>query len=1184
MIDAMSQTLRNQLRQIRRRVRLAVGLRGLSWVVVLVFGSALAVGFLDWLIQWNDGGVRLLLSASFAGLAVWGCWRFLIRGLFFQLTDVELAHRIEDRYPQFQDRLSSTVQFVEGGCRPEVGSPDLQQHVIDETLQSIERVDLADIVELRGVLRIASAAVVVCLATAIVTTFNQPAAATAVNRLVFPWSERAWPKRTALQLLDTDFVPLELDAGEPIRLAFGDGREYLVENRKGALPETVLLQSLSEGEPHTRSLARRRIRDESGRTREFAVVELAGRRNERFRVVGGDDDSMPWYSVEVIPPPLVDSLHVTLDPPDYLQQSSQELLRGVGHIEGVVGTRVGVEAHFNKPVQSAELRIKGRSGTPLDVSSDGTTIATAFEISEAGTSSYWFVLHDRDGFANVEAPRYEIRGLPDRIPDVYLERPATDLRATPKAAIGLRIVARDDFGLSSLSLRFRINESEEETVVDLELPVDESPVTETVATPVWKLAELGLRPGMRLAFHASGTDAFDLGGEHVGHSATRIISIVSEMDKIEELTSRQIDVLEDLERVRRVQNPARKQTTELKLQIATVGRLRPEDVDSLNRVEMQQRQVQSRLFNPIDGTLSLLWNMRDEVTSNQLDAPALTRRLDDLTQTLSDLRDDVLPPLQQDLTRAVKQAQTGSSRAVADALELVGEHQQTVTDVLDAMQHTFTRWKRHSDLSEELERLARGQKEIHEQTLAPPPGTLGRPFERLKPQEQADLVKLGKRQRSLADELDRFRNQLRDDADSADPQTQFAKDRFREAGAELDRRSTSERLRESASRLRRNATGEAAELQSEALKDLETVDQLLRDQADESLEMLVKKLQREEARLDDLGARQQEMLHKQREAARTADALARLERLKKLAEPQKQLAKNAHDALRRLRRMQMREATSSVDRAAQRMRDAANALTDGESHLSGEQMQEALDDLLQARRELATARGRAQEKLAHELVERIGGTLEGLAARQENVVEEATRLDRAFRERGSWSRVLLRTLKGVVDEQSRLREETDELIQPLQAQPVYALALRGASRSMQRGLSGLRARDVGEEPIRHLRAAADRFRDLARAFNPKSAPSGTETPASPVDDANSTDAVPQIAQLEMIRIVQHAINERTAQLAERRQSGRELNAAEQQELADLAQEQGQLLELTRRISETLFGPAAATPHGKEQQP
>ncbi len=193
MIDAMSQPLRNHLRQIRRRVRLAVGLRGLSWVVVLVFGSALAAGFLDWLIQWNDGGVRLLLSASFAGLAVWGCWRFLIRGLLFRLTDVELAHRIEDRYPQFQDRLSSTVQFIEGGCRPEVGSPDLQQHVIDETLQSIERVDLADIVELRGVLRIASAAVVVCLATAIVTIFNQPAAHADLRREARLWATSPSP-------------------------------------------------------------------------------------------------------------------------------------------------------------------------------------------------------------------------------------------------------------------------------------------------------------------------------------------------------------------------------------------------------------------------------------------------------------------------------------------------------------------------------------------------------------------------------------------------------------------------------------------------------------------------------------------------------------------------------------------------------------------------------------------------------------------------------------------------------------------------------------------------------------------------------------------------------------------------------------------------------------------------------
>ena len=88
---------------------------------------------------------------------------------------------------------------------------------------------------------------------------------------------------------------------------------------------------------------------------------------------------------------------------------------------------------------------------------------------------------------------------------------------------------------------------------------------------------------------------YDLGVAHSGTSNPRTLIIVSEDEKRAELTDRQAALLLDLERATAALESAHQNTNELKLQLEEAGELRLEDRDVLKRVELDQRQVESRL-------------------------------------------------------------------------------------------------------------------------------------------------------------------------------------------------------------------------------------------------------------------------------------------------------------------------------------------------------------------------------------------------------------------------------------------------------------------------------------------------------------------------------------------------------------------------------------------------------------
>jgi hypothetical protein len=1213
--------LDRQLAALRRRVRQVMVTNGASWIAIVVLGAILVECLGDWLFHFDDPILRLILGLAIFGSAVWIIRRRLLTPLQTPISDVDLALSVEERFPGFHDGLASSVQFARSGSDPRIGSPELQQAVVASTLGRLEGFECAGVVNTRQVRRIASVAAGVCLATLLLAGLDRQAASIALQRLVRPFAGPAWPRQANLRFLREDLTPLPVDERARLQIARGDTLKLLVENATGRLPSRVTL----EIRPVDGQAAGRTVSDvlrptmlnwPSGERREVAVGQLLARKGDlEFRAVGGDDDQMPWRRLEVVPPPAVERLQVTLIPPAYTGRPPERLPEGVGHVEGLVGSYVEIVAHAAQPIQRAALGmreplgIKGQPGRKVVISDDGRRLELSFMIGTAGVHAWWFDLADASGFQNADPPHYEVRGIQDAEPEIFIELPAADGQATADAVVRVRTTARDDLGLKELRLVYRVEpaESQEETTIPLyrfpqgspaEGPSLDAvrPLQQTVEY-LWNIADLHPGPGARIVFHTEATDEFDLTalfppGEapplHVGRSVMRSLAIATREEKSQEIAQRQEGLLADLDRAHKLQQQARQQVDDLILQLKNVDGVRAEDLDGLQRTEMGQRDVAAQLVNPATGLARRAADLLDELRNNQLHEQQTERRLKQIADELNRVDREHLGPIDQQLTQARKLLQSTGKKGASSAknaseaktgqppvperptelLWQVSQNQAAVAESLGEMLQDLSQWRGEHDAASELADIVRQQIDLNQRAAELLKKTLTKPADELAPQDRADLAKLAERQKQQAEQLEQFEARMRASHESLSREDPSAAAALRDAAQQSQQEAISGQMREAADQIGANRMGQAIRHQQEVLQKLRELEDVLQHNRDSDTEMLVKKLKAAEQELSDLRDRQAELLKKLHAAEPNADASQRQEQLEALRKMQARLQEETASLSRRLARLEARKAKTSAARAASRMQEAQDRIAEGDQTAAAGQQQEAVDDLEQAQRELATHRRHEEETLAREQLAKIADDLAALAPRQQAAIDETRRLDDLHADSGKWTRAQLLSLRDLTTVQRTLGEQTGRLAERIAAAEVFALALKGAVRLMEQAARQLDERETGDGTQQAQQAVMHRLVDLIEALKPdRPGPDGPHRDQSQEggtggsSEGPETDGIPSLAQLKLLIALQKELLHRTCELDRLRGQDGQLPQAARDELEAIVREQGDLAEL-----------------------
>ncbi len=194
-----SHPLARRIASLRLRASRLATLQGLGVVVAAVMAAAVLLGWADYLIRFQDRGVRIISSLGLLAAFAWTCYRRLAPALRWRLSDLDVAARLERRFPQLSDRLQSAVEFLgQRGDDASAGSPALRRAVIAQAAAESETLDFNAALVRGPAIRAVLLAAGVGLVAAILVAIDPSACRIALARLANPLGAAAWPQTTRL--------------------------------------------------------------------------------------------------------------------------------------------------------------------------------------------------------------------------------------------------------------------------------------------------------------------------------------------------------------------------------------------------------------------------------------------------------------------------------------------------------------------------------------------------------------------------------------------------------------------------------------------------------------------------------------------------------------------------------------------------------------------------------------------------------------------------------------------------------------------------------------------------------------------------------------------------------------------------------------------------------------------------
>jgi len=590
---AGAKILLDRLDRVRRRERgVSVGAGLLKTVLA---GLGLAAGFfvLDWLILSRaaegaeaDRLARGVLVLAMAGTLGWVFWKNVWRELVRELSDDEMALRVESRHPELRGRLISTIQLARAGeAGVYAGSEELIEALEEDTVSFSQAINFFDVINIATLKKVGIAALGFVLLASGLAAWRADYAKALLGRMLL--ARTAYPTATRiLSVTPGGVVP----RGESFRVeAELDPAGYVPESAR------LLARSAPGTEAAEYPLSRVEGAGASGGPLFRGSIERV-MEDTSYTVVAYDARWIRWEPLRVLRRPAIKSLELGLDFPDYCGLA--DAVRNVGDVQALVGTKVRVTAHVSKPVTSARLGLRlGRRSAPtpgawregdaevaeeseklvpMELSADGTIAHGAFTIERDGY--YRILLKDADGLENTNPVEYVIDAVEDRPPSVVITFPARDKTVTRFAKWPIRFEARDDFGVARGWLKCRNVSSVADTtgaagegdVVAFALTglPKETGARQVRAETTLELERLNLDVGRRLVYWIEIEDN-KAPSPNVGRSkeyeftvatAEEVLSLIGAareeaLDRIEMLRKKELETKEGVESIKRGLSP-----------------------------------------------------------------------------------------------------------------------------------------------------------------------------------------------------------------------------------------------------------------------------------------------------------------------------------------------------------------------------------------------------------------------------------------------------------------------------------------------------------------------------------------------------------------------------------------------------------------------------------------------------
>jgi hypothetical protein len=850
--------LMNVLESLRRRVRLLSVLYGVGLLIAVGAGLLLATVLLDYLLNLPPvPRIVVMVGAVVCLLQLLARW--VVRPAMARLGLSDVAGRLEQAFPDFRDRLRSTVDFVTKGTP---GSELMKSRVVAEATELAGRFDLNSAIQTKPVWESFAAgggaiAVLIILGAMVGSDYLSPA----FSRLVNPFGVHPWPKRVEIEMVAE--LPARVPVGKPV-----DVRIRLVKGDRTSREARVYYQY---GDGRVESEIMTRGADGVYSASLDARLEAGANSGLMPVWIEAGDDSTPRRSIAIVQRLSVASAELVVQGPPYVKEPATTVQFDATPATVTYGSALTMKVMFNKeldPGKMAYISAGEQAGVLPQVAWDapvGSTVVGHWVARESGT----FQIHatDRDGFANADGADFQVIVRPDQMPSVQITRPARNEECTPQAVIPLRAVAEDDYSIKSLKLViYRLGEKPS-LISTIDLIGDGQPLNglgwnrlESAGDRrrwqvdyAWDLAKLAtaaaLKPGDILEYHLEAQDNFEMEGKfHDVVSSGKYRIILMSQEQFSALMSDLVgQVREQIKDIRNTQKSLKGETEDLHHQTQAQAQFSRADRAQGQAVVARQATAASQAKQAAEKLDALLERMNENRSTAQDLKEMAGHVRDDLNQVAEHPMKDAAAQVDDAKNQksdphddAAKQRQQTDSRNAK--LAMAEANQQEAADRLDQMISKMGDTGGLSQAIEKLHEILNQQQAISQKSNDVGIKNLGKRPDQMSDEDRKAQQANADAQAALAEKMAKAVEQMQKTAEQMQKTDPAASQAMKEAAQTGQQENVAAQMRSGSEAQKQNQQASAQQAQAQVEIGLQMMIHQLEEAQRRKLEALSKQL------------------------------------------------------------------------------------------------------------------------------------------------------------------------------------------------------------------------------------------------------------------------------------------------------------------------------------------------------
>ncbi len=566
-------------------------------------------------------------------LALYGSVSYwLLKGiyaLFNPPTVTKMAVEIEEASEKFNSGLSSAAEFAEANIKYPGTSEIFRKITVIDAQKGLKYEDLK--VALKAFSRKISAftMAVFMLLAGIWYLISPLEVEIGASRLVFPLRAIA-----PFSTLDFQITP-----GNTV-VARGNDLQIVARPNRSSKEIPILKLFEPEKEEGTEV----EMYPDKTATEAVYLYNLTGLQESSDYQISCEKFKSPRFKINVMTRPEVKELYVTVHQPAYIATAPLELPEGTGDCSVLIGTKIEIKGVTDQEISKALINLSPGATETCKLSGKNKF---SYSFSVATDTTYSIYLENSLGLKNEKPVSYKIAAVIDASPTVELLKPGQDIPFPKKRMIELKAVTRDDFGVKTMILYYKIGIRQDP--IPHNLKPDFSPMTEYQVDFPWPLDTLAVQPGTKITYYIQVEDACKP-TPNIASTSEYHISMPSMYDLYKGEDNQHEDLAEKLQEYMEAQKLRKKSLMEAYEQIKHSEKL---DFESQKAIEkaIEDGMKQQKMAEEIQKSFKSLQNNMED---NPLNTPEALERMQKVSDLMNEVMDEKTKKMMQELRESLK--------------------------------------------------------------------------------------------------------------------------------------------------------------------------------------------------------------------------------------------------------------------------------------------------------------------------------------------------------------------------------------------------------------------------------------------------------------------------------------------------------------------------------------------------